>query len=113
MSRDFDPILKEISKSHKELYQSSHSLEKDVSAIKKDIDILKKTAKEIDSKIDELIEIMGNLTIMFLENEEDLMDEEEDDEEDSMYDSDQTWVPEENENWKNTDEEEDTEGDKY
>jgi uncharacterized protein YoxC len=96
MSRDFDQIIKEIGKSHKELSQNSNSLEKDILHIQKDIDSVKKSIKEIDRKVDELIEIMGNLTMMFIE------DEEEND--DSIYDSDQTWVPEDSD-WKETDDE--------
>lgn len=88
MSRDFSRIAKEIDNAHKELYdEQKPGLEKDVSGIKKDIASLKKNIEEIDSKVDELIDIMSNLTIMFVD--------EEDDENEDIYDTDQTWVPEE------------------
>ena len=91
MSRDFSRIAKEIDNSHKELYDApKNALEQDVSGIKKDIASLKKNIEEIDAKVDELIDIMGNLTIMFIDEEE-LEDEDNED----IYDTDQTWVPEE------------------
>lgn len=87
MSRDFGRIAKEIDNSNKELYDTQkNELGQDISGIKKDIASLKKHIEDINSKVDELIDIMSNLTIMFV-------DEEEDDED--IYDTDQTWVPEE------------------
>lgn len=89
MSRDFSRIAKEINDSHKEFHDAQNNpLEQDISGIKKDIASLKKNIEEINTKVDELIDIMGNLTIMFF-------DEEEIEDGDDIYDTDQTWVPEE------------------
>ena len=91
MSRDFSRIAKEIDNSRKELYDTTNNgLEKDISGIKNDIASLKKNLEEIDAKVDELIDIMGNLTIMFIDEEE-----MEDEDNEDIYDTDQTWVPEE------------------
>lgn len=94
MSRDYSRIAKEINDSHKELYARESGLENDVSSIKKEITLLKNNVQEINAKVDELIEILGNLTIMFIDEEE-LSDEEDSD----IYDSDNTWVPNEEDDW--------------
>lgn len=85
MSKDFDDILKEINKSNKELHSIDNNISKDMNSIKNDIVILKKEVKSINNKIDLILEILNNLSIMVLEDEEN----------DDLYDSDQTWVPEE------------------
>lgn len=104
MSRDFDNIRQEIDKSHKELYSHSpkNTKDEDISAIKKDINTLKNNIEEINNKVDELISILGNLTIMFVEDEEEINDEEDED-----YDTDQTWVPEDDETWRSSLEDDD------
>lgn len=94
MSRDYSRIAKEINDSNKELYSKEFDLEKDVSSIKKEIAFLRNSIQEINTKVDELIDVMSNLTIMFIDEEE----SDEDDEPD-LYDTDNTWVPNEEDDW--------------
>jgi hypothetical protein len=86
MSKDFDDILREINKSNRELHHMDNNLSKDIANLKKDL-------KSINAKIDMVLEILNNFTIM-------LLDEEEGDDEFEDYDTDQTWVPEEDD-WSN------------
>lgn len=104
MSKEFDNIIKEINKNHKELYQVDFKitkdisdLNKDVANIKKDISLIKVQLREISNKIDMTLEILNNFTLMLMdEGEQDLDD----------YDTDQTWVPNEDD-WKTDTEEND------
>lgn len=98
MSRDFDDILKEINKNNRELHSIDSSLSKDISGLQKDITLIKKEIKSINNKIDLVLEILNNFTIM-------LLDEEGEDTNDlGDYDPDQTWVPEEDD-WSNHEDE--------
>lgn len=97
MSKDFDDILKEINKNNKELHNMDNGISKDMSSIKTDIFTLKKELKTLSNKIDLILDILNNLSIMVLEEEEDpdILED---------FDSDQTWVPEEDE-WNNHEDE--------
>ena len=114
MSRDFDEIVKRINQSHKELYKQDSEISKDISdlnknqdKILKDIADIRKQVKDIDNKIDLILEILNNFTLMVLDENEIDQDEEEDT--DSIYDTDSTWVPDEDDFWKNETNEEDDE----
>lgn len=105
MSKDFDNIIREINKTNKELYEVDaqlkkdfRTIEKDVVSIKKDIASIKIQTQEISNKIDILLEIMQNLSIMVLDDEEDTDDY-------GDFDSDQTWVPDEDDDWSNNEDE--------
>ena len=94
-------------RSHKDLYKKDTELEKHLNSLDKnqekvikDILEIKKQIKDISFKVDLMLEILNNFTIMLAEEEED------------SYDSDQTWVPEEYEdedndedNWGNSQDE--------
>lgn len=80
MSKEFDDFLKNFNHRNNEL------------------EILKTNISELNNKIDLILEILNNFTLMVFEEEED--------DEDSEYefDSDQTWVPEEDDeedDWNN------------
>jgi seryl-tRNA synthetase len=97
MSRDFDDIYKKIDQSHKDLYKQDVANSKDICGLKKDQDKLlkdineiKKEVRDISYKVDIMLEILNSFTIM--------LDEEELDED---YDTDQTWVPDEDDEWNN------------
>jgi hypothetical protein len=107
MSKEFDRIIQEINKSNKDLYEADakikkelNSVEKDITGIKKDIGILRIQVQEISNKVDILLDIMQNLSIMVLEDE----DQESFDNEYNDFDSDQTWVPEDDD-WSNNEDE--------
>lgn len=86
MSRDIDRIIGDIIK-HQELIDNDNNiLHKNMNNIYKDIANIKKELTGIDNKIDLILEILNNLTIMVLQEEE----EEE-------YNNE--WTPEQDEEW--------------
>jgi hypothetical protein len=102
MSRDFDDIYKKIDQSHKDLYKQDVENSKDICMLKKDQDKLlkdiseiKKEVRDISYKVDVMLEILNSFTIMLEEDEE--LDED--------YDTDQTWVPDEDDEWNNKEDE--------
>jgi seryl-tRNA synthetase len=83
MSKDFDNIMKEINKNHKELYQVDsrvnkelESLNKDIGVIKKDIASIKIQIRDINHKMDTMLEILNNFTLMFLAEDDGVEDNE-------------------------------------
>jgi seryl-tRNA synthetase len=106
MSRDFDDIYKKIDQSHKELYKKDSEALKDIEFLKKDqdkmikdISDIKKQIKDISFKVDMVLEILNNFTIMLAEDEEDLEENY-----DFDNDTDETWVPKEENFWEDDDE---------
>lgn len=97
MSRDFDHIIKEISKNNKDIHQIDNkiskdiqSIDRDVSSIKKEIALVRSEVDNISNKIDLILEILNNFTLMVMEEEENS------DESESFlneYDSEGDWVP--------------------
>lgn len=101
MSRDFDDIIKHINSANKNLGQNDMDISKQIDALSKDnqdlikdIKDIKKQIKDISFKVDTMLEILNNFTIMLAEDDEDI----------DSY-GDQTWVPE--------DEDEDEESDDW
>lgn len=97
MSRDFDDIYKKIDQSHKDLHKKENEASKSLDSIEnnqikmmREISEIKKEITEMAVKVDAILEILNNFTIM-------LAEEEECDDED--YDSDETWVPKDDEFW--------------
>ena len=104
MSRDFDDIYKRIDQSHKELYKQDSAISKDLNSvirdqdkILKDITEIKKQIRDISFKVDTMLEILNSFTIMLAEDDEDL------EENYDIDDTDQTWVPNEDD-WKDDEE---------
>jgi hypothetical protein len=91
MSKDFDDIIKKIDQSDKSLFRDITNLEKDHDKILKEISDVKKQVKDISFKVDMMLEILNNFTIMLAEDDEDLEDN---------YDSDETWVPKDEDFWE-------------
>ena len=95
MSRDFDDIYKKIDQSHKDLYSNDKEISKDQDKMRKDILEIKKEVKDIAFKVDTMLEILNSFTIMLAEDDEDL------EENYDIDDTDETWVPDDDEFWKN------------
>ena len=100
MSRDFNDIYKKIDQSHKDLYKKDTENAKDILDIKKDQDKLlkeisdiKKEVKDIAFKVDVMLEILNSFTVMLEEAEEE--------EDYNDYDTDTTWLPNEDDEWNN------------
>lgn len=96
MSRDFDDIYKKIDQSYKDLYKNNDAISKDVDGlgknqdkILKDITEIKREVRDIAHKVDIMLEILNNFTIMLAEDDEDL------DENYDIDDADESWVPKE------------------
>ena len=111
MSKEFDQILRELTKQNKDL----HNIDVQVSkALVKDIVDIKKSVRNIETKIvlmekvlNQLFEVINNLTI-FIDDAEDIANSEDlDDEED--------WTPydERNFSYDDDNDEEDLGGDDY
>ena len=106
MPKDLDYISKQIDKMSKEsagntkaltreiieLYKHNLKLAKEITGIKNDI-------KSIEEKIDVALDILNSFTIILAEDDEDLEDNYE-------LDSDQTWVPNEEDFWQNDEDDE-------
>lgn len=102
MSRDFDDIYKKIDQSHKELYKKEQetsknidNVEKNQEKIIKEINEIKKEVRDIAFKVDTMLEILNTFTIMLAEDDEDLEDN---------FDSDESWVPKEEDFWEDDEE---------
>ena len=91
MPKDLDDIYKRVDTSAKEL----NSLGKDQDKIHKEILDIKKQIKDISFKVDAMLEILNNFTIMLAEDDEDLEENY-----DFDNDSDESWVPKEDDFWE-------------
>jgi seryl-tRNA synthetase len=104
MSRDFDDIYKKIDQSSKELYKKESQTSKSLDTIDdnqrkmmKEITEIKKEIKDIAFKVETMLEILNNFTLLLVEDDEDL---------DENYDVEDegTWVPKDDNFWENDDE---------
>lgn len=94
MSKEFDDIIKKINQSDKLFFKDITNLEKDHDKIIKEIGDLKKQIKDLSFKVDMMLEILNNFTIMLSEDDTDLDDNYE------IEDSDESWVPKDDDFWK-------------
>lgn len=94
MSRDFDDIRKKIDQSNNELYRTPDSVPVDKSQEKlvKDILEIKREVKDIAFKVDTMLEILNNFTIMLAEDDEDM-------EENYSEEGESSWIHEQDEDW--------------
>jgi seryl-tRNA synthetase len=98
MSKEFDDVIKKINQSDKLFFRDITNLEKDHEKILKDINDIKKQVKDISFKVDLMLEILNNFTIMLAEEgDEDLEDN-------YNSDGDERWVSKEDDFWEDEDE---------
>jgi seryl-tRNA synthetase len=71
MSRDFDNIMKEITKNGKEIHNMDSHISKDINELKRTIKSIENRVKLMDDKLNQLINIMNNITI-FIGDDEDV-----------------------------------------
>lgn len=109
MSRDFDDIYKKIDQSHKELHKQENELSRDIDSVSKnqekmlgEIRDIKKQVKSIEIKIDLILDILNNFTILLAEEGGEIEDytSEEDNE---------SWMHDREESWNSFDDDEDEE----
>lgn len=91
MSKDVESILKIVIKKQDDLDKNHSDTNKIIAKINKQL-------KDIDNKINLILEILNNFTILLLE-------EEEGNEESSEYNQD--WIPEQSESWNSYDDDDD------
>jgi len=112
MSKDFDDIYKKIDQSHKELHKQDvqisnilNDLHKNNDKILKEISDIKKQTKDISYKIDLILEILNNFTIMLAEDEDELEDNDTYDNYDDNDDP--SWLKDDRDFWHNDEENDD------
>lgn len=81
MSRDFDDISKQIIQQSKELKGIDNHISKDIVDLKKSIKNIENKLKSMDDTLVKLFDILTNITV-FIEDAEDINDEDLEDEED-------------------------------
>jgi seryl-tRNA synthetase len=100
MSKEFDDVVKKINQSDKLFFRDITNLEKDHEKIIKEINDIKKQVKDMSFKVDTMLEILNNFTIMLAEDDEDLEENY-----DFDNDSDESWVPKEDDFWEDDNDE--------
>lgn len=106
MPKDIDDLNKQLDKMSKEINNNDKLIEKDLVAIykqntelSKEICNLKKEVTSMAFKIDTMLEILNNFTIMLAEDDEDLADNYD------IDDADESWVPKDEEFWDDEEDE--------
>jgi hypothetical protein len=106
MPKDFDDFYKKLDQNNKSNQKDSDNVIKAINVIGKDndkiikeINDIKREVKDIAFKVDTMLEILNSFTIMLAEDDEDL-------EENYEFDNDteETWVPKEDDFWEDDDE---------
>jgi hypothetical protein len=107
MPKDLDDIYKKLDQNNKsgqkdsdEIIRTVNGIEKNNDKMLKEIGEIKKEVKNIAFKVDTMLEILNNFTIMLAQ-----ADYEDDDEDEEDYDSDESWVPKEEEFWEDDNDE--------
>jgi hypothetical protein len=95
MSKEFDDVVKKIEQSDKSLFRDITNLEKDHDKILKEISEVKKQVKDISFKVDMMLEILNNFTIMLAEEDEEGLEEE-----DYGVEGDEHWASKEDDFWE-------------
>jgi hypothetical protein len=90
MPKDLDDIYKKVIISGREL----NSLGKDQDKLYKEVLDIKKQIKDITFKVDAMLEMLNNFTIMLAEDDEDLEENYE------IDDVEESWVPKEDNFWE-------------
>ena len=98
MSRDFDDISKQIIQQSKELKGIDNHISKDIVDLKKSIKNIENKLKVMDNTLVKLFDILTNITV-FIEDAEDINDEDLEDEED--------WTPYDDRNFSYKDKDKD------
>ena len=102
MSKDFDDISKQIIQQSKDLKGIDNHISKDISDFKKSIKNIESKLKSMDDTLIKLFEMLNNITV-FIEDAEDINDEDLEDEED--------WTPYDDRNFSYKDKDRDDEDD--
>jgi len=104
MSRDFDDISKQIIQQSKELKGIDNHISKDIVDLKKSIKNIENKLKSMDNTLVKLFEMLNNITV-FIEDAEDINEEDLEDEED--------WTPYDERNFSYKDREDEDNDDEW
>ena len=103
MPKNLDDIYKKLDANNKasqkennQLIRLTTNIEKDNNQIIKEIKDIKKEVSNIAFKVDTMLEILNSFTIMLSEDDDNIEDE---------FDTDETWVPKEDDFWENDNDE--------
>jgi seryl-tRNA synthetase len=106
MPKDFDDLYKKLDQNNKSNQKDSDDVIKAINVIGKDndkiikeINDIKREVKDIAFKVDTMLEILNTFSIMLAEDDEDLEANYEFD-----NDTEETWVPKEDDFWEDDDE---------
>lgn len=102
MSRNINDHVKQVINNNEAIHKTDNQAALQIDNISKEVKQLQQEVSVIDSKVDQILELLNMLTI-FIEDAENIEDEESED-----YESNEGWLPEVNEWEKNY---EDYEGD--
>jgi hypothetical protein len=91
MSRDIENIMREISKSHKEIHAIDNHLSKDILDIKKSVKTIEIKIADMQDKLEQAIEMLNMFTILITDQTNQEIDEYSDDDDDE--DDDDEWSP--------------------
>jgi predicted nucleic acid-binding Zn-ribbon protein len=88
MSRDIENIMREISKSHKEIHAIDNHLSKDILDIKKSVKTIENKLGDMEDKLEQAIEMLNMFTVLIADQTNQETDEYSDDD-----DEDEEWSP--------------------
>jgi len=107
MPKDLDDVYKKLDQNSKSYQKDNDQLTRAVNMIGKDNDQIikeikdiKKQVKDIAFKVDTMLEILNNFTILLAEEDDEDLEENYE-----FEDSDETWVPKEDDFWENDNDE--------
>lgn len=75
MSRDYDDIIKEITKSNKEIHNIDKSLSKDIESLQKNIKTMETKLAKIDATLEKVYDLITAITVFIEEADEEDVDE--------------------------------------
>jgi seryl-tRNA synthetase len=100
MSRDYDHIIKEITKSNKEIHNIDKTLSKDIESLSRNIKFIETKLAKIDSTLEKVFDLLTAITVFIEEAEEEDVDEDVED-----------WTPYDERNFAYEDDEENEDSD--
>jgi seryl-tRNA synthetase len=108
MPKDFDDLYKKLDQNHKsnqkdndEIAKVVNSIDRDHNKLLKEVNDIKKEVKDIAFKVDTMLEILNSFTIMLAEEDDESLE----DNYSLDHDTDETWVPKEDDFWEDDNDE--------
>lgn len=99
MSRDYDDIIKEITKSNREIHNIDKSLSKDIDSLQKNIKTMETKLAKIDATLEKVYDLLTAITVFIEEADDEDVDEDAEE-----------WTPYDDRNFELEDNDDDDEG---